>query len=116
MFEEGIEAIYERHRRLARMTRDGVRSLGLELLAAEGVESDTVTAMRVPEGIAASDILRVAREEHGTVFAGGQGPLGGKIVRFGHLGYVSEEDVSSGLDALAGTLRALGFAGAGAAV
>ena len=116
MFAEGIDAIYGRHRRLARMTRDGVRALGLELLPAEGVESDTVTAIRVPDGIEASELLRIAREEHQTVFAGGQGPLSGKIVRFGHLGYVTEEDVSSGLDALARTLRALGFAAARAAV
>ena len=47
MFAEGIDAIYGRHRRLARMTRDGVRALGLELLPAEGGEADTVTAIRV---------------------------------------------------------------------
>ena len=33
MFEEGIDNIYERHRRLAQMTRDGVRALGLDLFA-----------------------------------------------------------------------------------
>ena len=115
MFAEGMDAIYERHRRLARMTRDGVRALGLELLASEGVESDTVTAIRVPDGVDASALLRVAREQYDTVFAGGQGPLSGKIVRFGHLGYVTEEDVRAGLDALEGALRTVGFAAAGAA-
>ena len=115
MFAEGLDSIYERHRRLARMTRDGVRALGLDLLAEEGVESDTVTAIRVPDGVEVSDLLRIAREQYGTIFAGGQGPLNGKIFRFGHLGYVTEEDVRAGLDALEGTLRSVGFVAAGSA-
>lgn len=108
MFEEGIDAIFERHRRLARMTRDGLRALGLELLAAEGVESDTVTAAKIPAGIDGSEFTKVARERFGTVFAGGQGSLRGKIFRFGHLGYVTEEHVRDGLDAAEQTLRHLG--------
>lgn len=115
MFAEGLDAIYARHRRVARMTRDGVRALGLYLLPGEGVESDTVTAVLVPDGIEASELLRVAREKYQTIFAGGQGPLNGKIVRFGHLGHVTEEDVNVGLAALEGTLRTVGFVGAGAA-
>ena len=74
MFAEGIENIYARHRRLARMTRDGVRALGLELLAAEGVESDTVTAVKMPagiDGLCYPQFLKVANEQFATVFAGG---------------------------------------------
>lgn len=104
MFEEGIENIYARHARHGRMVRDGARAIGLELFASEGVESNTVTAIRVPEGVKAGDWLRVAREEFGTVFAGGQGELSGKIVRFGHLGYCTDEHVASGLQALEGSL------------
>lgn len=104
MFAEGLDNIYARHARLGRMTRDGVRALGLELFASEGVESNTVTAIRVPEGVKASDWLRIAREEFKTVFAGGQGELSGKIVRFGHLGYVNDQDIADGLKALEGSL------------
>ena len=108
MFAEGLDNIYERHHRLAVMVRDGVRELGLELFAAEGVESDTVTAMRVPEGIDGRELLTTARTEFDTVFAGGQGALSGQIVRFGHLGFVTEDDVRAGLEALKGTLARLG--------
>ncbi|MDA0353457.1 MAG: alanine--glyoxylate aminotransferase family protein [Chloroflexi bacterium] len=108
MFEEGIEAIYDRHRRLAQMTRDGVRALGLELFAEEGSESDTVTAIRVPEGIDGGKLVKVAREEFDTVFAGGQGSLKGQIVRFGHLGYVTEEHIRDGLSGLEGALERVG--------
>ena len=108
MFEEGMEAIYERHHRLASMTRDGVQALGLELFAEEGSESDTVTAIRVPEGVDGSQLLKVAHDEFDTVFAGGQGSLRGKIIRFGHLGYVTDEHVRDGLDALEKTLVRIG--------
>ena len=110
MFEEGIENIYERHRTLAQMTRDGVRGMGLELFAEEGSESDTVTAIRVPEGVDGIELLKVAREEFGAVFAGGQGPMRGQIIRFGHLGYVTEEHVRDGLQSLERTLERVGHA------
>src|SRR5690606_33156594 len=97
------------HHRLAQMCRDGVRAMGLQLLADEGVESDTVTAIRVPEGINGGEILKVAHEEFDTVFAGGQGSLRGKIVRFGHLGYVDDDDIAAGLDALRNSLERLGY-------
>ncbi len=112
MFEEGLDNIFDRHRRLARRTREGVKALGLELFAREGVESDTVTAVKVPAGVDGLELVRVAREDFDTVFAGGQADLQGKIFRFGHLGYVSEADVDAGLEALAGTLKHIGFAAA----
>lgn len=110
MLAEGLDAIYARHRRLARMTRDGIRALGLELLASEGLESDTVTAVKIPDGVDGSRFTKVAREEFDTVFAGGQGPLRGKIFRFGHLGWVHEDDIRAGLDAVEKTLASLGYA------
>ena len=91
------------------MVRDGVRALGLELFAAEGVESSTVTSIRVPEGVDVRELLTVARTQFDTVFAGGQRDLNGKIFRFGHLGYVSEEDVRAGLTALEGPLAKIAF-------
>ena len=109
MLDEGLDNIYARHHRLARKVREGVKALGLELFAAEGVESSTVTSIRVPAGIDVKDLLGTARTEFDTVFAGGQRDLNGKIFRFGHLGYVSDDDVDAGLTALNGTLEKLGF-------
>ncbi len=115
MFAEGIQNIYDRHERLGRMTRDGVRSLGLELFASEGVESNTVTAIKVPEGVDGKAIISTALSDFDTVFAGGQGSLSGKIVRFGHLGWVNDDDIRAGLNALEGSLAKLGYkVGAGA--
>jgi len=111
MFEEGMDNVYARHHRLATKTRNGVKAMGLQLLATEGIESDTVTAIRLPEGIDGQKLLNVAQDEFNTVFAGGQGSLRGKIIRFGHLGWVHDEDIDAGLEALRGALGVLGYKG-----
>ena len=109
MFDEGMDNVYARHHRLATMCRNGVKAMGLQLLATEGIESDTVTAIRLPEGVDGAKLLQVAQDQFNTVFAGGQGSLRGKIIRFGHLGWVHEADIQSGLDALQGALKAVGY-------
>ena len=100
----------KRHHATAERVRDGLEALGLELYAAEGFRSDTVTAMLPPEGLAADEIRAIARTDFDTVFAGGQASLGGQIMRFGHLGYTTGEDVSGALEALRGSLAKLGHA------
>jgi aspartate aminotransferase-like enzyme len=110
MFDEGLDHVYQRHRDLARMTRDGMRALGLDLLAGEGLESETVTAVKMPDGVDGIEFLRVAREQFDTIFAGGQGPMRGQVFRFGHLGYVTPEHIEAGLSAVRGTLERLGYA------
>ena len=105
MFDEGLQNIYTRHHKHAQMTRDGVRALGLELFAEEGSESDTVTSVRIPDGIDGLEFLEIARSQFGTVFAGGQGPLKGQIFRFGHLGLVTDEHIEEGLSAIEKTLQ-----------
>ena len=46
--DEGIEQVWERHRRLGRMTREGITAAGLQLFAQHGFESDSVTAFLPP--------------------------------------------------------------------
>jgi aspartate aminotransferase-like enzyme len=109
MAEEGLERIFTRHARMARLTREGVKSLGLELLCQdEQYVSDTVTAIKCPEGIEVSALRAAMEDDHDTVVAGGQAKLSGKIFRIGHLGLVGEDDIRSCLDALAQTLTKLG--------
>lgn len=111
---EGLESIFARHRRVADLTRQGVKSLGLELFADESVASDTVTAVKVPDGVEGARLTKLMREEHGVVLAGGQTTLAGKIFRVGHLGWVSEADIKATIDALRVALPKLGYQPAGA--
>ncbi len=100
MRAEGLEAIYARHRRVAHQMREGARALGYELFADPAHASNTVTALRVPEGIDGAALLRRVREQ-GVELAGGQGALKGRVIRVGHLGYVDTADVDRVLAALA---------------
>jgi aspartate aminotransferase-like enzyme len=106
---EGVEGIIERHQRIAGQTRRGVQSLGLELLAGERCASNTVTAVRVPEGIEWPKLYRLLQDEYDTLIEGGQGPLAGKIFRIGHLGWVTEADITATIDTLRAALPRLGY-------
>jgi len=110
LLDEGLEDVYERHARIGQLTRDGIKSLGLELLVRdEGLASDTVTAVKLPEGIDGGKLVALARTENNVVLAGGQGKLSGKIFRIGHLGHVSEEDIEEVLETLKLVLPKVGF-------
>ena len=114
ILDEGMDGVFERHARIGRMTRDGVRALGLSVFPDESVASNTVTAVRVPSGVDAASLLATLREEHGLVLAGGQESLSGKILRIGHMGHTTEAEIQHVLDALASALPAAGFTAVGA--
>jgi aspartate aminotransferase-like enzyme len=99
MEAEGLERIFARHAACAAAARAGVRTMGLRLLADPACASDTVTSAYVPEGVEwpALDRELLAR---GLVLAGGQGKLKGRILRIGHLGDVSVDDIVSAIEVL----------------
>ena len=110
MAEEGLESIHTRHRRIGDMTRREIKALGLELFCEdERFASNTVTAIRAPEGIDVNVLRTMMEDEHDTILAGGQARLSGKIFRIGHLGLVDEDDIRLTMDALAQSLAKLGF-------
>jgi len=112
MLEEGLPNIIARHARIAKLTRDGVKSLGLPLFAEESHASNTVTAVAASGGLDIPKMLKILREEHGVVLAGGQSKLAGKIFRIGHLGWVSESEIEAVISALKVVLPQAGFKGA----
>jgi len=100
LLAEGIDGIVARHQKIADYTRAGVKAMGLQLLADERVASNTVTAVRQPDGVEIGALLKRLRENHGVVLAGAQGPLAGKAFRIGHLGFVKAADIDQTLAAL----------------
>jgi aspartate aminotransferase-like enzyme len=119
--KEGIRNCIARHARFARATREGVKALGLTLLADESCASNAVTSIRNPDGIEGAALRKLMREKYGVVLAGGQGSLKDAIFRIGHLGYVSESDIIATLALLGLGLKDLGLrvdpaAGASAAI
>ena len=116
IMDEGVEELFERHARIGRFTRDGVKALGLSLFPDESVASNTVTAVKMPDGVDAKDLVAMVRKEHDIVLAPGQGAITSDIIRIGHMGRTTTEDIQEVLDALAATLPKVGFAPSGAAV
>lgn len=106
---EGLENVWRRHMALGAYARRRVAALGLRLLAAPEDASDTVTAVVMPDGIDAQAVLALLREQHRVEMTSGMGPLTGRVVRIGHLGYVHEPDLAEAFDALFEVLTALGY-------
>ena len=100
ILDEGMGSVYERHATIGKLTRDGVKRLGLTLFPDESVASDTVTAVNVPDNVDGGKLVGTLRDEHGVVLTGGQGSLAGQIFRIGHLGYTTENEIQHVLDAI----------------
>jgi aspartate aminotransferase-like enzyme len=109
MVAEGQPAIFARHHALGEVARLRTHELGLALFADPAHASDTVTAIRLPNGMDGKALVAALREREAVVIGGGQDRLEGCIVRLGHMGYVSEPDIASAMDALGRQLAALGY-------
>jgi len=109
LLERGLEAAFERHVRLGRACRAGVKAMGLELFSPDDDSSAVVTSVRVPDSVDGTRFLLDVRDRMGITLAPGQGPLKGKVFRIGHIGYFDVFDITT---ALAGIELSLAEAGA----
>ncbi len=110
LFEEGLDQVYARHRRVADSTAAGLKALGFQLFAASGHRSATVTSALPMDGLEVAALRKLLREKYGVVIAGGQGKMTGKLVRVGHLGAVSDGDTVQVLWAIEQALEQLDIA------
>jgi aspartate aminotransferase-like enzyme len=108
ILEEGLAAVYERHRLLGRATREAARALELDLLGEADANANVATAIRLPDGIDGNAVPRVMRDRFGITIAGGQGRLKGRIARIAHCGYFGAFDIVVTMAAFEMTLRELG--------
>lgn len=98
LLTEGLEAVFARHTRIAEGVRHAVKAWGLELCAqTPDVFSDTVSAIRTPEGFNATAIVTRAAGTYGMAFGVGLGEVAGKVFRIGHLGSLTDAMMLSGL-------------------
>jgi alanine-glyoxylate transaminase/serine-glyoxylate transaminase/serine-pyruvate transaminase len=110
LLDEGLEAVFSRHARLADGVRAAVAGWGLELCAARPeLWSDTVSAIRTPEGFDAARIPVHASERYGVAFGGGLGEVSGKVFRIGHLGMLTETLALGGIATAEMTMVDLGL-------
>lgn len=99
--EEGLDATFARHARLAEATRAAVRAWGGPNGGADGRGpqlfgqatdrlSNSVTTIMMPEGHSSDLMRKVALERYNLSLGGGLGPLMGKVFRIGHMGDLNE--------------------------
>ncbi|HWP81961.1 MAG TPA: alanine--glyoxylate aminotransferase family protein [Bacteroidota bacterium] len=104
---EGIEAIWRRHEKLASALRAGVKALGLRLFSDS--PSNAVTPVWLPAEVEWRAFVKVLKGKYGITIAGGQDDYAGKIFRISHLGYYDALDMIVMISALEFTLRECGY-------
>jgi alanine-glyoxylate transaminase/serine-glyoxylate transaminase/serine-pyruvate transaminase len=91
IFAEGLDAVIARHHRLAEGVRRGVHAWGFSLCAEhESLQSNTVSAIKVPEGVDAREVIKIGYARYNASFGSGLARLSGKVFRIGHLGDLNE--------------------------
>ena len=111
--EEGLDAVFARHHRLAEATRHAVRAWrkndGPEIFAVDPrAQSDSITAVWLPEGYDADKTRQVCLDKFNVSLGGGLDRLRGRVLRIGHLGDLNEPMI---LGAIAAVEMALELTG-----
>jgi alanine-glyoxylate transaminase/serine-glyoxylate transaminase/serine-pyruvate transaminase len=107
--EEGLPEVYARHARLAAAVRAAVAAWGMATVCVDPARaSGSVTAVRLPDGVDAEEVLLLARRHLELELASAIGPLQGRALRIGHLGSLNELEV---LATVGGAELALAMAG-----
>jgi alanine-glyoxylate transaminase/serine-glyoxylate transaminase/serine-pyruvate transaminase len=90
--EEGLDAVFDRHRHLAEGVRAAVQDGWQLKLCARAPKwySNTVSAIVVPENIDAARVIDIAFRRYNLALGAGLGKVSGKVFRIGHLGDLNE--------------------------
>ena len=108
VLNEGLNERFKRHHVLAEAFRAAMDALNMKLVADREHAADTVTAVYYPENIDDGK-FRSEMKKRGIVVASTLGPLKGKGFRVGHMGNVSQNDITSTIAAIETVLKSLGY-------
>ncbi len=96
--EEGLDAVFARHHRIASGIREAISAWGLSLCArSPDLYSDTVSAIYVPDGFDSNELTNHIFDTYAVSFGIGLGEMAGKAFRIGHLGSMTEVMALSGI-------------------
>ncbi|MDO4174239.1 MAG: alanine--glyoxylate aminotransferase family protein [Eubacteriales bacterium] len=91
IMNEGLEARFARHKLNDKALTAGLQAMGLTIFGDLEHKMPVVTAINIPEGINGKDIRGMLLNDFGIEIATSFGPLDGKILRIGNMGYCSQE-------------------------
>jgi aspartate aminotransferase-like enzyme len=105
IFEEGLQARFDRHAKTNALVHDWVKRTGFDFFAEDGFRSKTLTCVKNNKDIDVVDLARRLREKHHLVIDPGYGKLRGKTFRLSNMGDETEETVSHLLACLDDVLK-----------
>jgi aspartate aminotransferase-like enzyme len=94
IFEEGLDARFDRHARTNALVHEWVRRVGFEFFAEEGFRSKTLTCVKNNKGIEVLGFAKKLREKHHLVIDPGYGKIRGKTFRLSNMGDETDETVA----------------------
>src|SRR6266702_1115656 len=105
IFEEGLQARFDRHTKTNALVHDWVRKSGFEFFAEEGFRSKTLTCVKNNKGIDVLSFAKKLREKHHLIIDPGYGKLRGKTFRLSNMGDETEETISQLLGCIDDVLK-----------
>lgn len=106
---EGLDAVFDRHKRAAEAVRRAVKHWGFELQCRNPAEySSSLTAVILPESYSADRLRAEILERCNISLGNGLGPLAGKVFRVGHLGDFNDPTITATLTGIEMGLRVVG--------
>jgi aspartate aminotransferase-like enzyme len=91
IFEKGLDHLFQEIEKRANFTRHFGEKLGLILYANH--PSNSLTALKVPDGVDSQKLRQSLEDRFHTTIMGGQDEAKGKIIRIGHMGYIKPEQM-----------------------
>lgn len=108
ILEEGMEKRIQRHKICADAFYSAFKAAGLENFANPQARSNTVIALKYPQGFNDKKLRGAVEENYGVVLAGGFGEYNGKLFRVGSMGEVHRYHVMTTVSAIANTMKQMG--------
>jgi alanine-glyoxylate transaminase/serine-glyoxylate transaminase/serine-pyruvate transaminase len=106
---EGLEAVFDRHKRAAEAVRRAVRHWGFEIQCRNPAEySSSLTAVILPQGHSADRLRAEILKRSDVSLGNGLGPLADKVFRIGHLGDFNDPSITGTLSSIEMGLRVAG--------
>ncbi len=110
IMEEGLENVFARHTRMANAVRAAVSAWGMSPIAKdEKWYSDTVTAVKVPEGFDGNEVVRHAYKYYNLALSISLAKIAGQAFRIGHLGDMNELMLLTPLNGAEMAMKDLGY-------
>ncbi len=107
LLEEGVAARIQRYKRHAATIRQKMQALGVKPLLPPELQSNSLTAYHMPEGLS-YPTLHDRLKEQGYVIYAGQGKLESKIFRVANMGALTDRDIEGFLAAFERVLQTAG--------